>query len=72
MATNLQQIIDPGRELLTRQEAAAYLKISVQTLASWQTTGRYNLPIVRVGRLVRYARADLDAWLAGRRSGVSE
>jgi excisionase family DNA binding protein len=35
-------------------------------LSVWRSTGRYNLPFLKVGRLVRYRRADLDAWLAAR------
>ena len=53
-------------ELLTREEAAAYLGIAVQTLAVWKTTGRYDLPIVKVGRLAKYRRSDLDAFLTRR------
>lgn len=52
--------------LLTRTEAAAYLKIKPSTLASWACAGRYGLPLVRVGGAVRYRRADLDRWLDGR------
>jgi len=50
-------------ELLTRREAAAYLGVSEQTLAIWKCTGRYNLPYVKIGRLVKYKRADLDAFI---------
>jgi len=55
-----------ARDMLTRAEAAEYLGLRPQTLATWATTGRYDLPFVRVGRAVRYRRADLDAWLASR------
>ncbi len=51
-------------ELVTRREAAAYLGISEQTLAIWKCTGRYNLAYVKIGRLVKYRRADLDAFIA--------
>lgn len=50
-------------ELLTRREAAAYLGVSEQTLAIWKCTGRYNLPYLKVGRLVKYEVADLEAFL---------
>ena len=53
-------------ELLTRRQAARYLQIEPQTLAVWATAGRYGLPMIKVGRAVRYRRADLDAWLASR------
>ncbi len=53
-------------ELLTREEAATYLGLRPQTLATWTCEGRYNLPFIKVGRSVRYRRSDLDAWLASR------
>ena len=56
-------------DLLTRKEAAAYLGVTVQTLAIWQTTRRYNLPMVKIGRLAKYKKADLDAFIASRTVG---
>lgn len=50
-------------ELLTRREAATYLGVSEQTLAIWKCTGRYNLPYIKIGRLVKYKKADLDAFI---------
>ncbi len=32
----------------------------------WRSTGRYALPFVKIGRNVRYRRADLIAWLGKR------
>lgn len=54
-------------ELLTPAEAAARLGLKVGTLAVWRCTNRYPLPYYRAGRLIRYAAADVDAFLAGRR-----
>lgn len=51
-------------ELLTRREAADYLGVSEQTLAIWKCTGRYKLPYVKIGRLVKYRKSDLDAFIA--------
>jgi excisionase family DNA binding protein len=56
-------------ELLPRPAAAAYIGVRPQTLAAWATLGRYDLPFVRVGRLVKYRRSHLDAWLASRTVG---
>jgi len=52
--------------LLTRREAAAFLQIREQTLALWHSTGRYALPVVKVGRNVRYRESDLAKWLESR------
>ena len=58
--------IPSAPELLTRDQAAEYLGIRPQTLAVWATSGRYGLPFIRVGRRVRYRRADLDRFLEER------
>jgi excisionase family DNA binding protein len=49
--------------LLTREEAAAYLGVKENTLAVWSCSKRYNLPLVKVGRLVRYRVQDLDRFI---------
>ena len=59
-------------ELLTTEDAAAYLNIKPQTLNNWRVTGRYALPFIRVGRLCRYRMADLDAFIAARTAGKIE
>lgn len=51
-----------GRRLTTEQ-AAQYLALSPNTLMRWRWTGdgpRY----LKLGRAVRYDRADLDAYVA--------
>ena len=55
---------DPG--VWRDKQAARYLTVSRDTLRIWrQRKHRGRGPaFVRVGRLVRYLRADLDAWLA--------
>ena len=60
------------RKLLSRSEAAAYLGLKPQTLATWAVTGRYGLPMVKVGRSVRYRVTYLEAWLAERTVGPSQ
>lgn len=50
--------------LMNREEAAKYLGITPGTLAVWDSTKRYNLGTIKVGRrLVRYRRSDLDRFL---------
>jgi excisionase family DNA binding protein len=53
-------------DLLTRACAAAYLGTTESTLATWACTNKVRVPFIRVGRNVRYRRADLDAWLSAR------
>ena len=54
-------------ELLTPEQAAERMGLRPQTLAVWRTTGRYGLPYIRAGRLIRYRPEDLDAFLNSRR-----
>ena len=53
-------------DLLTRREAAAYLGVTPETLAVWHCTKRYPIPVVKIGRLAKYRKADLDAFIASR------
>ncbi len=54
------------QKLLTTNEAADYLSTTVGTLAIWRTTGRYQIPFIKVGRKVLYRHSDLDNWLISR------
>ncbi len=63
---NIQEIIDKTRELVDEKAAAQDLDVAPGTLAVWRSTGRYNLPFIKIGRNVRYRRADLVAWLEKR------
>lgn len=49
-------------ELLTTKQAAELLKVSPITLCMWRASASH-LPFVRVGRFVRYRKADINAWL---------
>jgi len=52
--------------LLNTLEASQYLGVTRDTLAVWRTTRRYELPYIKVGRLVKYKQSDLDKWLENR------
>lgn len=53
--------------LLTPQEVAGLLKISLHTLASWRRQANpHDLPWIEVGGSIRYRRADVEAWLTKR------
>jgi phage terminase Nu1 subunit (DNA packaging protein) len=54
---------------ITEAQAATVLGVKPTTLGNWRCTGRYNLPYIKTGRLVRYRVADLAAWIAKRRTG---
>ncbi len=54
--------------LLGPPQVARELGVSIQTLAVWRCMKRYRLPYVKVGRLIRYRRQDVDAFIASRRN----
>jgi predicted site-specific integrase-resolvase len=58
--------------LLNRVEAAEFLGVKPQTLAIWATTGRYSLPLIKVGRLAKYRLSDLERFLERRTIGATE
>lgn len=55
--------------LFSRSEAATYLGVSTKTLAMWASTRRYDLPMVKIGRLAKYKKKDLDAFITRRTKG---
>lgn len=62
--TTFSSLIDTTSELFTREQAAKYLGVTAATLAVWASLKRYDLPYIKVGRLAKYRRADLDAFIA--------
>lgn len=51
--------------LMTPDEVAAELQVATATLAAWRATGRIEgLAWLRIGRAVRYRRADVAAFVA--------
>lgn len=52
--------------LLTPAQAAEILGVTHQTLAVWRSTGRYNLPFVKVGRRVMYRLTDIQGFIEER------
>ena len=57
-------------ELLTDEQAAAILSVEPRTLRLWRNTR--SLPHLRITpRVIRYRRADLDAWLDRTRTVIN-
>ncbi len=61
MATQTRAMLTDSR-LLTTPEVAQYLGIPVATLYQWRTRG-IAPRAVRVGKYLRFRRADVDAWV---------
>jgi excisionase family DNA binding protein len=58
----------PEPLLLTAAEAAKLLAIGARTL--WTLTDRGEIPVVRIGRAVRYDRRDLLAYIDRAKRGA--
>jgi excisionase family DNA binding protein len=52
-----------GTELLTVPETAALLRLKPSTIRAW-INQRKKIAFVRVGRLVRIRRSDVEAYIA--------
>ncbi|MCY1450996.1 hypothetical protein D9M71_678400 [compost metagenome] len=52
--------------LIDDKQVAQVLGVSPNTLAIWRSLGRYNIPFIKSGRLVRYRVDDLAKFLARR------
>ncbi len=50
-------------ELLTIDEAAAYLKVPAETLRKWRSQG-HGPQAVKLGRHLRYRLDEIDRWIA--------
>jgi excisionase family DNA binding protein len=53
-------------KLLSPRQVADLLGVTPHTLAVWRCEGRYDLPYVKSGRLVRYRAADIEAFIERR------
>lgn len=69
MTDNVVNINKAKSNLLTRNQAAEYLGVTPQTLAVWACTRRYNLPVIKMGRLAKYKLSDLDTFINSRSVG---
>jgi len=53
-------------EYLNTQQAAKYLQVSTQWLEIGRVKG-YGPPFIKLSRLVRYKKSDLDQWMGSHR-----
>lgn len=65
-SVRLSKSKDGRPELYSTAEAASYLDLKPHTLEVWRSSRRHRIPFIRVGRLIRYRRSDLDEWLKSR------
>lgn len=51
-------------KLLTAEQVSEILGVNTHTLAVWRCTGRYNLPYIKAGRLVRYCENEVKNFIS--------
>jgi hypothetical protein len=57
-------MIDLNKEqLLDRRQAAEMLRVAPSTLAVWDCTRRYDHKPIKIDKLVRYRKSDLDKFI---------
>ena len=56
-------------QLLTTAEVAEILSVKPGTIRTWVWTGK--IPSVKIGRLRRFLRSELDAWIEERMSATN-
>ncbi|MHA1540782.1 MAG: helix-turn-helix domain-containing protein [Alphaproteobacteria bacterium] len=64
-------IAENKNKLFTTKETSQYIGITQGTLAVWRTTKRYKIPYIKIGRLVKYRKSDLDTWIESRTQQIS-
>ena len=64
--TAIATFLKPQSDLFNNDQAAAYLGVTPRTLEVWRAVKRYHIPYIKVGRLVKYRKSDLDAFLESR------
>lgn len=62
--------MNPREPKLTAAEAIAYLNIGSDS-ALYRLIREHRLPFLRVGRLYRFDRAEVDAWMHGHESAIA-
>jgi excisionase family DNA binding protein len=50
-------------DILTIIEVAAMLKVSKRTICNLMVEGNNPLPVLRIGRSVRFRKCDIESWL---------
>lgn len=62
---------DKGK-LLNPREVSEILGVSEETLSVWRCNKTYDIPYIKVGRLVKYKQCDIDSFIESRRQVIHE
>lgn len=50
-----------GYPIMNVDDLAKYLSVSKETVYGW--TSRKKIPFIKMGRLIRFLKPDIDAWM---------
>ena len=56
--------MDDADRLMTTADLARFLVRAESSIEKDRVNGKLGIPFVRLGRMVRYRRADVEAWLS--------
>lgn len=56
---------DNQEPLRSGEWLAEYIGVKIKTLEAWRCRGQ-GPPFVKIGRLVRYRKSDVDSWVESR------
>lgn len=57
---------------ISLEAAAEYLGIKAPTLRSWIKNPKNEVPAYKVGRLWKFKRSEIDAWVNSGKSAIEE
>lgn len=63
---NVNTDIFRTKDLVDENTAASILGVAPGTLQVWRSTGRYGIPFIKIGRLVKYRASALNEWIESR------
>ena len=58
---------EENSQLMTVEDVSEYLRVKPSTVYEWASNG--NLPGVKVGRLWRFERSEIEKWVRENRQG---
>jgi excisionase family DNA binding protein len=61
-----EQPVEDGIGLLNYKQASTFIGVSEGTLQNWVSSGLYQIPHLKIGRLIRFRPASLLRWLETR------
>lgn len=67
----ISALLQTQTSLLGNDAAADYIGVTPRTLEVWRSTKRHQISYIKVGRLVKYRQAVLDAWLTEQTVGAA-